>query len=249
MKTKSEELFERFLEAHNVPFEKIKVDTTHRPDYSVSIADRKLVFELKELAEDEKFGVVTNPAYPDIKSHSRTPGDHVRRRIEGSKKQIQYGAKQGLPSVLLIYNKLDTEFQMFGTEDMDFTTAMYGEQTVLLKNTGEASEIFSGKNRLLQKNKNTSFSAVGRLCDRGGETTVTLFENVFSAVKMPFELLPPCFEAKRVKFQCPNPDCKHELDWEVLHGQVSLQCPKCGQIAHVNVDDRDSIAKAKEIQD
>ena len=45
---------------------------------------------------------------------------------------------------------------------------------------------------------NTSFSAVGRLCDRGGEMTVTLFENVFSAVKIPYELLPPCFDSKRV---------------------------------------------------
>lgn len=199
MKTKSEALFERFLEANHVLFEKIEEATSPRPDYLVSIADLKLVFELKELAEDENFGVVADPAYPHIKTHSRTLGDHVRRRIEGSKKQIQYGAKQGLPSVLLIYNNLDPVFQMFGTEDMDFTTAMYGEMTVLLnKNTREASEMFNGKNQLLQKNKNTSFSAVGRLCDRGGEMTVTLFENVFSAVQLPYALLPPCFGAKRV---------------------------------------------------
>lgn len=31
-----------------------------------------------------------------------TVGDHVRRRIEGAKKQIQYGANQGIPSLLLI---------------------------------------------------------------------------------------------------------------------------------------------------
>jgi hypothetical protein len=198
MKTKSEELFERFLEANKVPFEKIKEDTTPRPDYLVSIGELKLVFELKELAEDENFGVVADPAHPYLKSHRRTIGDHVRRRIEGSKKQIQYGAKQGIPSVLLIYNNLDP-LQMFGTEDVDFTTAMYGELTVLLnKKTSEASEMFNGKNQLLQKNKNTSFSAVGRLCDRGGQITVTLFENAFSVVTMPYELLPPCFEAKRV---------------------------------------------------
>ncbi|MGH7240335.1 MAG: hypothetical protein ACREHG_09785, partial [Candidatus Saccharimonadales bacterium] len=59
-------------------------------------------------------------------------------------------------------------------------------------------EIFHGKKQLLQKNKNTSFSAVGRLCDRGGKTTVTLFENVYAAVKMPLHLLPTCFEVKRV---------------------------------------------------
>lgn len=200
MKTKSEELFEKFLDANHVPFEKIKEDSTPRPDYLVSIGDLKLVFEIKELAEDEKFGVVKDPALPHIKSHSRTIGNHVRRRIEGSKKQIQFGANQGIPSILLIYNNLDPVLQMFGTEDMDFITAMYGEITILInRDTGEASESFHGRNQLLQQNKNTSFSAVGRLCDRGGEITVTLFENIFAELKIPYELLPSCFEVKRVK--------------------------------------------------
>ena len=92
-------------------------------------------------------------------------------------------------------------FQAFGTEDMDFTAAMYGEYTVRInKNTRETSDWFNGKNQLLQKsNKNTSFSAVGRLCDRSGETTVTLFENVFAKVKIPYDQLPPCFDVRRVE--------------------------------------------------
>jgi hypothetical protein len=126
MKTRSEELFEGFLAANNVRFEKIKEDASPRPDYLVTESNLQLVFEVKELAEDENFGVVTDPSMPHIKSHSRTIGDHVRRRIEGSNKQIQYGAKQGISSILLIYNNLDPVFQMFGTEDMDFTAAMYG---------------------------------------------------------------------------------------------------------------------------
>jgi hypothetical protein len=76
--------------------------------------------------------VVKDPAYPHIKSHSRILGDHVRRRIESSKKQIQFGAKQGIPSVLLIYNNIDPVWQAFGTEPMDFTPAMYGAYTILL---------------------------------------------------------------------------------------------------------------------
>ena len=199
MKTKSEELFEKFLEANHVPFEKIKEDSTPRPDYLVSIGEIKLVFEVKELAEDGSFGVAADPAHPQIKCHTRTVGNHVRRRIEGSKRQIQYGAKQGIPSILLIYNNLDPVLQLFGTEDLDFTTAMYGELTILINSiTGEASEPFNGRNQLLQKSKNTSFSAIGRLCDRGGEIAVTLFENVFSLLAIPYELLPPCFDVERV---------------------------------------------------
>jgi hypothetical protein len=114
MKTKSETLFEGFLTANNLPFEEIKEQTTPRPDYRVSVGGGEIIFELKELAADENFGVVEDPACPHIKSHSRTLGDHVRRRIESSKKQIQFGAKQGIPSVLLIYNNIDPVFQSFG---------------------------------------------------------------------------------------------------------------------------------------
>ncbi len=200
MKTKSESLFEGFLTVNNVPFEKIKEDTTPRPDYLVSVGGVKIVFELKELAEDENFGVVKDPAYPHIKSSSRTLGDHVRRRIENSKKQIQFGARQGIPSVLLIYNNIDPVFQDFGTEAMDFTAAMYGAYTILLnRETRAASDWFNGKDRMLQESKNTSFSAVGHLRDRGGKTTVTLYENVFAKINIPYNQLPACFDVPRIE--------------------------------------------------
>jgi hypothetical protein len=124
MKTKSESLFEEFLAGNKLPFEKIKEDITPRPDYRVSAGGSEIVFELKELAEDKNFDVVKDPACPYIKSSSRTVGDHVRRRIESSKNQIQFGARQGIPSVLLIYNNIDSVFQDFGTEPRDFIAAI-----------------------------------------------------------------------------------------------------------------------------
>ena len=51
---------------------------------------------------------------------------------------------------------------------------------------------------MLQESKNTSFSAVGHLCDRGGKTTVILYENVFAKVKVPYSHLPTCFDARRI---------------------------------------------------
>ena len=144
--------------------------------------------------------MVKDPAYPHIKSSSRTLGDHVRRRIEHSKKQIQFGATQRIPSVLLIYNNIDPVFQDFGTEPMDFTAAMYGTYTILLnRETRAASDWFNGNDKMLQESKNTSFSAVGHLCDRGGKTTVTLYENIFAKVKIPFSQLPACFIVPRIE--------------------------------------------------
>jgi len=200
MKTKSESLFEEFLTANNLPFEKIEVDTTPTPDYRVSVCGVDIIFEVKELAEDENFGAVKDPAHPHIKSNSRTLGDHVRRRIESSKKQIQIGARQGIPSVLLIYNNIDPVFQDFGTHPLDFAAAMYGAYTVLVnRETGGASDLFNGKDRMLQVCKNTSFSAVGNIRDLGGKTAVTLYENVFAKVKIPYDQLPDCFEVPRIK--------------------------------------------------
>jgi hypothetical protein len=202
MKTKSEGLFEGFLTSHNLPFEKIKEETTpgaFRPDYSVSVGGTKIIFEIKELTEDGNFGVVKDPTYPHIKSSSRTVGDHIRRRIESSKKQIQFGANQGVPSILLIYNDIDPVFQDFGTEPMDFTAAMYGAYTIVIdRESRAASDLFNGKDQMLQESKNTSFSAVGHLCDRGGKTTVTLYENVFAKVKVPYTQLPVCFNMRRI---------------------------------------------------
>ena len=199
MKTKSESLFEGFLATNNLPFEEIKVDTTPRPDYRVSVGGGEIIFEIKEMAEDGNFGVVKDPACPQIKSNSRTLGDHIRRRIKDSKKQIQFGADQGIPSILLIYNNIDPVSQDFGTELMDFTAAMYGAYAILINGeTRTTSDWFNGKDRMLREGQNTSFSAVGHLCDRGGRTTVTLYENVFATVKVPYSQLPACFDVRRI---------------------------------------------------
>jgi hypothetical protein len=200
MKTKSDGLFEGFLTTNNLPFEKIKEEeNTKTPDYRVSVGGSEIIFEVKELTEDENFGVVKDPAYPHIKSSSRTLGDHIRRRIESSKKQIQFGAEQGIPSIRLIYNNVDPVLQDFGTEPMDFTAAMYGAYTILINRENRtASDWFNGKDQMLQESKNTSFSAVGHLCDRGGETTVTLYENVFAKVNVPYGQLPACFDVRRI---------------------------------------------------
>ena len=192
MKTRSEDVFERFLLRNNLAFEKIREDASPRPDYMVQVGAVQLIFEVKELAEDE-----------NLKDHDGvytiTTGDHIRRRIDGSRRQIQYGPKQGVPSILLIYNNMDA-LQLLGTSDRDFIAAMYGEYTLLLnKNSNRSIDWFNGKNQSLQEQKNTSFSALGRLFDRTGKTTLTLFENVFSKVPVPYGELPSCFRVRRAE--------------------------------------------------
>lgn len=197
MKTRSEELFEFFLSRNRLPFKKIEESDSPRPDYLVDIGAYGIAFEVKELASEAIFDRPVSSTCQ--RSFSATLGDHVRARVDGSRKQVQYGASLGIPSVLLIYNNADP-LQMIGTSDQDFLTAMYGEYTIFLdRATEKSSDIFHGRNQSLQARKNTSFSAVGRIRDTAREMEVVLFENVFAKVALPWENLPTCFDVHRVQ--------------------------------------------------
>ncbi|HET9285456.1 MAG TPA: hypothetical protein VFR24_26195 [Candidatus Angelobacter sp.] len=197
-RTTSETEFETFLSENNLPFEPIEIGDSPRPDYLVTVGEMKVFFEVKEIAEDANFKT------GHLQVSSRIIGDHVRARIQESKKQVQFGARQGAPSVLLIYNNLDP-IHLFGTENHDFIAAMYGAYTVVLKHPRmleaspniKAVDYVHGKDQYLQENKNTSFSALGRLYPVRGKLEVTLFENVFAKVRLPFDTLPSCFDVKR----------------------------------------------------
>lgn len=191
MKTTSEREFERFLAENGLPFERVEEQPTPRPDYLVQIGDAKTLFEVKEISEDENF--TAEPVY------RRTLGDHIRAKIGEARRQMQYGAKQGIPSVLVIYNNLDP-IHLFGTEDQDFITAMYGAYTVVFDpERMKIVDHFHGRNKSLDEEKNTSFSAVGRLYPVRTRLEVTLFENAFAKVKLPFDSIPACFDVKRVR--------------------------------------------------
>jgi hypothetical protein len=191
VKTKSEAEFQKFLTENNLSFEKVKEEDSRRPDYLVDIGNSQLLFEIKELAEDDNF--TTEP----LVVYSRIVGDHIRRKIADARKQVQFGAKQGIPSILLIYNNLDP-IHLFGTENFDFIAAMYGEYTIVLdRESGKQLDAYYGRKNSLAPERNTSFSAVGRLLPVRGKLEVTLFENAFAKIKLPFELLPSCFEVRR----------------------------------------------------
>lgn len=195
MKTKSEEIFENFLLENNLEFEKIQEENSPRPDYLVKIDTLKLAFEIKELAEDENFK--TEPFA--VSSH--TVGEHIRKKIHDARRQIQFAAKQEIPSILLIYNNIDP-LHLFGTENMDFISAMYGDYTVVVNtSTGKIINSFQGQNQSLSEAKNTSFSALGRLSPYIGKMKVTLFENVFSKVKIPYQQLPKCFDVIYIQIE------------------------------------------------
>ena len=174
MKTESEETFESFLTQNKLLFKKIPTGDSPRPDYCVDIGDLKIVFEVKQFEKDENYKVFNDPNSPIIAVHTRKLSDvgkRIRASIKDSKRQIQYGASEGMPSILIIYNVFDSNFQTFATEDSDFMEATRREF----------------------KTHNSSFSALGRLTRLNEELEVTLFDNESAKVRVPYNRMPPCF--------------------------------------------------------
>jgi hypothetical protein len=193
-KTRSETLFERWLDYNHLPWCPIAVAAGRTPDYRVTVASgADVIFEVKEITGswDHSPGAV----------HSRTVGKHVRSKIAKSRRQVQDSSTEGLPTITLIYNALDP-MQWFGTEDHDFEHAMYGDRTVTIdRASGRIVDSFHGNNKAFQADKNTSFSALARLKESGREAivSVTVFENIHAKVPLPYDRLPPCFVVIRVE--------------------------------------------------
>ncbi len=84
---------------------------------------------------------------------------------------------------------------------------MYGHYTIRMEiETRRIVDRFHGDGKSFQRNKNTSFSALGRLKEgRGNEVWFTLFENIHARVPIDYDMLPACFEVIRVARDSPPP--------------------------------------------
>lgn len=115
-KTVSESAFEELCASNEIPFEKITEGNGRVPDYLVKINGVDISIEVKQVDEDKEFSSALQ---------LRTPGTHIRAKINEVRGQVRPAAASGAPAILLVYNNLD-HMQLFGTEQHDFMAAMYG---------------------------------------------------------------------------------------------------------------------------
>ncbi|MCI0562719.1 MAG: hypothetical protein MN733_29920 [Nitrososphaera sp.] len=190
LKTKAETIFEEFCNSNNIRWEKIPEGARPTPDFRVVLNGEVIFVEVKQIDEDDDFTEV---------SGSRIVGDHVRAKIKKARRQAKAASNQVAPAILLIYNNLDP-FQMFGTEQHDFTTAMYGEITLVLNpRENRVTESYHGRNQSFREDKNTSLSAVGGIYQTKKGPTVLIYENVFAKHRLNFSSLPDCVKAVRIE--------------------------------------------------
>ena len=188
--TDSEKLFQDFCNENRLDSCRVPEGTDTTPDFHLKLGGFTIAVEIKEISRAQGFNL--------HRVSSRTVGSHVRQRISDARPQLQAASRSGTPAILLIYNAVDP-MQLFGTEEHDFTTAMYGELTVQInKSDLSTSELFHGRNALLREKVNTSFSGVGHLARTRNGPAVVVYENVYAANPLPFSAIPECIRVMRV---------------------------------------------------
>lgn len=193
MKTASERLFEEFATRYSLNWRRVPEGASKTPDYHLTVGEIGVAVEIEQIESAWGF----NPGGVS----SRTVGSHIRRKIADARPQIREAAKAGMPAILLVHNMVDP-LQLFGTEQHDFLSAMYGELTVRVhRQSLQRTSASRGRNSTLREGFNTSFSGVGHLrrTTTGGE--IVIYENVYAANPLPFSLLPASLEVVRVEIE------------------------------------------------
>jgi hypothetical protein len=187
-KTPSEVLFERFCAERGLRFTDVPECDQPTVDYLLHIGARDIAVEIKALEELAGW----NPGGV----HKRTVGDHLRNELHNSRAQIQAGAKANLPTILVIYNAVDP-LHDFGTGELDFLGAMYGDLTYRIVDTRIVDRYHGSRGRL-QKGMNTSFSSLGHLRDTTEGLRLRLFESAFARIPLPYQDIPEVIDVLRV---------------------------------------------------
>lgn len=191
-KTEGESAFEAFCLKNGLLFKKIVEGVYPTPDYLLIVNGITIYVEIKQIDRDADFTSALM---------KRIPGSHVRAKINDARNQVRAASHNEFPTILLVYNNLDP-LQMFGTQQHDFISAMYGDLTVLVsRGTGLASDVFHGWNKAFREGKNESFSAVGKLYRDHTGIGVHLYENMYARVPLNYHLLPHCIKFNRVELR------------------------------------------------
>lgn len=221
MKTKSEELFERFCDQIGVRCHPIPIESDQgrrSPDYEVEPSGVKVIAEVKQfdptpLEEDEvrqleQQGVAAG--------WSGEPGVRVRKKISDGASQLKQRAKPGQPTILVLYNNdLPKRVQ---ADPYGIKTAMYGSEQLIFDVDSRGLAHFTalrfGPKRKLTLEHNTTLSAVCILDERSSrEVYLAVFHNVHAATPLAPNLL--CHPQVR-HFTLQSQEQGRSQDWEEI---------------------------------
>jgi hypothetical protein len=192
--TDSEQLFEKFLSQHAVPFNRIPVSADRTPDYLLQLNSIQIVVEVTSL----KGGLVTS----EKGVRTKTAGDAIRREVTHKRNQLKWASERKLASLLLMFDSQNPGYPWL-LEDMDFETAMYGERTLTIERESMRSgQIFNGRNRKLRQDTNTHISSLGRInYSSQKQIEVTVFPNLYADIEVGSLNWPSCFKVRKFEIE------------------------------------------------
>lgn len=184
MRTRSEDLFERFCSDERIPFCRLEVGLERTPDYEVQPNSHRIAVEVKQLDRDEESWLKEG----EVKLYSTVPGEHIRRKINKAGTQLHVYADEGRSSLLVIYNNIYRVLGVY-TEPYDFLVAMYGLQSVVIGVPKGGSPYVKGQHfggkRKMTNTTNTSFSALACLRENEEERlSLDIFHNAYASVPL-----------------------------------------------------------------
>lgn len=145
--TLGEFLFEEICALKKWKAKKLEGAQRRSADYLVNTEQGGFIVECKDIDNEEVI---------EGKCYSLVPGQEVRKRIEDARIQVKNTIEQfKLPTLLVVYDQT----HLGHTMPENVRIAMYGDLKFDLKEKA----LFHQDNQSFQKNKNTSFSAIGAL--------------------------------------------------------------------------------------
>jgi hypothetical protein len=197
VKERCEELFQRYCQLRGYRCSYIKKSDQQRvqmPDFENNV---KIIAEAKELtANPDDIRLWREERAGKIVVHSRERGKRARDLIEDARGQLRPYARDGMPSVVVLYDnvvvdgiRVDPVFPISPLSMTDIDVALYGlwQSNVRLHPGSKAESLGDTRSRYRQiwRDRNV-FSGVVVLCDypQGKLFTIT-FHNYWASTPLP----------------------------------------------------------------
>jgi len=188
----SEQLFERFCHANDIPCERVGTGSDRTPDFEITVVGVRVTCELKEL----------NPNVEDLRELAELRKNHAtgrylpnrhRGKLKDVSAQLKAASSAGRPTMLVVYD--NTPFKSY-TDHGDVIQAMFGRNSVTVAVPKDPSlppivsaPFFAG-NRGVGPTWNTAVSAIAILEGGPDEArSLRLYHNPYAAVRLAPELL------------------------------------------------------------
>lgn len=195
--TVSETLFQQYCTKGNISCRRLTPDDRKTPDFELTLGGEKIIAEVKELrpndgekiANDE-FNEKGFAVWGDKKV-----GTRVRYKIDESKHQLKRFAEAKYPAILVLYDARPSNVR--GIYAYEILVAMYGFESIDLRVPEDSSEPVRmgkhrfGKGKKVGPDRHSFFSALAvlREVDDSKHLHLDVYDNVFSAYKIPYEYM------------------------------------------------------------